>query len=476
MQETRDGRECVRRKKVAGNGVRLRTGGEDGRARRARGCAGRTPPGTGCGDVQVIGIRRMFAAAVAAAIGAGPGTPCADAPEPAAPEERLLIAALGALRDGRMDTAVAMIEESLGQAPDFRLARLVYADLLAAKAGAPAAFGGPRGGPRAETLQDEARKRIRRHRDAAVPERMPAALLRLSPDQPLAVVVDIGAAALYVFENVGDGNARLLSHHYVSTGRNGAVKWYEGDQRTPVGVYFTTGRIAAKILPDFYGTGAIPIDYPNEWDRRLGRTGYGIWIHGVPTDTYARAPLSSDGCLALPNHHFTLLSDRLGTAVATPVVIGETLEWTVAGDVRRRRAGLDRAVRAWARDRESRDPGRYARHYSREFRGESSGYRAWLTRERRADAAGRPPATGIGNLSLFAYPGEPGLVVATFEQDRGGDLTVRVRKRQYWRREADGAWRIVYEGAVELRPEHLRGIPFSARSGVAPAGGVRVVR
>lgn len=423
--------------------------------------------------MQVIGSRWTIAAAVAAVIGAGSGAPRAGFPEPAASEERLFIAALDALRDGRMDTAVAMIEESLDQAPDFRLARLVYADLLAAKAGAPVTFGGPR----AEVLRDEARKRIRRHRDAAVPERMPAALLRLSPDQPLVVAVDIGAAALYVFENVGDGNARLLSHHYVSTGRNGAVKWREGDQRTPVGVYFTTGRIAAEILPDFYGTGAIPIDYPNEWDRRLGRTGYGIWIHGVPTDTYARAPLSSDGCLALPNHHFTLLSDRLGTAVATPVVIGETLEWAAAEDVRRRRAGLDRAIRAWARDRENRDPGRYARHYSREFRGESSGYRAWLARERRADPARRAPAAGIENLSLFAHPGEPDLIVATFEQDRGsGGSTARTPKRQYWQREADGAWRIVYEGEVRLRPEHLRGIPFSARSGAVPTGAARVVR
>ena len=422
----------------------------------------------------VTGLRWMCAAVAAAVLlGAGPGAPRADAPEPAAPEERLLIAALDALGDGRIDAAIGMIEESLGHAPDFRLARLVYADLLAAKAGAPAAFGGPW----AEELRDEARKRIRRHRDAAVPGRTPAALLRLSPDQPFAVAVDIGAAALYVFGNAGDGGVRLLSHHYVSTGRNGAMKSREGDQRTPVGVYFTTGRIAAETLPDFYGTGAIPLDYPNEWDRRLGRTGYGIWIHGVPTDTYARAPFSSDGCLALPNRYFTRLSDRLGPA-ATPVVIGQTLEWAGAGEVRRRRAGLDRAIHAWARDRESRDPGRYARHYSREFRGESSGYRDWLARERRADAAGRSPAAGIGNLSLFAYPGGgPDLVVATFEQDRGGDgLTVRARKRQYWRREADGAWRIVYEGAVGLRPEHLRGIPFSARSGVARSGAARMVR
>ena len=35
-------------------------------------------------------------------------------------------------------------------------------------------------------------------------------------------------------------------------------------------------------LTDFYGTGAYPISYPNEWDKRQGRNGHGIWLHGTP--------------------------------------------------------------------------------------------------------------------------------------------------------------------------------------------------
>ena len=53
------------------------------------------------------------------------------------------------------------------------------------------------------------------------------------------------------------------------------------------------------------------------------------------------------------------------------------------------------------------------------------------------------------NVSLLAYPGEPDMVVVTFRQayssDRHEDVTT---KRQYWRRQGDGAWRIVYEGST----------------------------
>ena len=32
------------------------------------------------------------------------------------------------------------------------------------------------------------------------------------------------------------------------------------------------------------GDGAFPLNYPNEWDRRLNKTGSGIWLHGTPLE------------------------------------------------------------------------------------------------------------------------------------------------------------------------------------------------
>jgi len=114
-----------------------------------------------------------------------------------------------------------------------------------------------------------------------------------------------------------------MTDYYVSQGRYGVNKAKEGDQRTPLGVYYVNARIPGPKLPDFYGTGALPINYPNEWDKRNGRSGSGIWLHGTPSDNFSRPPLSSDGCVVLANPD---LQSLYATAEVgkTVVVISDT--------------------------------------------------------------------------------------------------------------------------------------------------------
>ena len=48
---------------------------------------------------------------------------------------------------------------------------------------------------------------------------------------------------------------------------------------------------------------------------------------------------------------------------------------------------------------------------------------------------------------MLSYPRERDFVVVNFEQDyRSSGLSNKMRKRQYWVKEA-GAWKIIYEGA-----------------------------
>jgi len=56
-----------------------------------------------------------------------------------------------------------------------------------------------------------------------------------------------------------------------------------------LGVYHVTGNLQKDYLvktygnqSTLYGDGAFPLNYPNDWDRRLRRNGHGIWLHGVP--------------------------------------------------------------------------------------------------------------------------------------------------------------------------------------------------
>ena len=97
-----------------------------------------------------------------------------------------------------------------------------------------------------------------------------------------------------------------MTDFYISLGKNGVEKQRQGDQKTPLGVYRVIS--ARERLPDFYGPGAFPLDYPNDWDRLQHRNGHGIWLHGTPSDTYSRAPWATDGCVVLTNEDFAKLS------------------------------------------------------------------------------------------------------------------------------------------------------------------------
>lgn len=380
-------------------------------------------------------------------------------------EEQLLIGALDDIRGERLDSALNTLEALLAKRPNFRLAQMVYADTLLAKVSPITPFGTPLDGQVGvvNALKDEAMKRFSHHRDTPPPDHVPEQLLELPSSVPEVVVVDLSASRFYLFENDPDG-LHLVNDYYVSTGKRGAKKIREGDQKTPVGVYFITGQIPPADLPDFYGAGALPVNYPNEWDVRKGRTGYGIWIHGVPSSTYARAPRASDGCMALANEDLAAIWQGLAEGGA-PVIVTDGTQWTSRDQVDQRRGEIRQQINAWKGAWESLDTPRYAAFYSKDFRSESKSLGDWIRHKTRVNASKQFIDIKLSELSILGYPGEDDLVVVTFAQDyRSSNFSSVAHKRQYWKRESDGAWRIVYEGTVKLRPEHVRGIPFSARS------------
>jgi hypothetical protein len=197
--------------------------------------------------------------------------------------------------------------------PNYKLAHVLQGDLLMARAGKPVAFAAKLAS--VETMapiQDEARVRMQRYLDAPPVNYLPAALLQLGPRQAHALVIDTSRSRLFVYAN-DLGRPRYVTDFYISLGKNGVDKTREGDQKTPIGVY-TILSLKDK-LPDFYGRGAYPLSYPNDWDRENGREGHGIWLHGTPSDTYARPPRATDGCVVLTNEDLARLTKYVDRAV-----------------------------------------------------------------------------------------------------------------------------------------------------------------
>ena len=385
------------------------------------------------------------AASLAWTAAAAAGTEAAAKPLTA---DAQLERAFADVRRGALTSAMGEIDRLIERFPNFRLAYLVRGDLLLARAQPIAGLGNGAyaARDRFEELRAEARARMRAGREVPPANRVPRYLLQLDAKQTSAIVVDAERSRVYVYA-IERGVPRLVRDFYSSIGKLGIGKERESDKKTPIGVYHVTSWIPRSKLPDLYGSGAFPIDYPNARDRLLGRTGYGIWIHGVPSDTYARAPLASDGCVALANPDLEALAAYVRPG-ATPVVIARQLEWVAPEALRADRDRFLAALEAWRRDWESNDVERYLAHYAQDFRASDRDLEGWKAHKRRVSAGKSWIKVSLDNLSVLRDPGADDLLSVTFDQNyRSSNLSQRMRKRQYWAREG-ARWTIVYEAPV----------------------------
>ncbi|MFG5408527.1 L,D-transpeptidase family protein [Piscinibacter sakaiensis] len=284
---------------------------------------------------------------------------------------------------------------------------------------------------------------------------VPAQFVRIDPSVQHAVAVDVSRSRLYVFENTPQGLV-LKRDYYSSVGKLGMAKQVEGDLRTPLGVYFVTGRVPeARLrqpaLKDLYGAAALVLNYPNQYDQLRGRTGSGIWLHGVASNLFSRAPLATDGCVALANPDLLEMATFIERQ-ETPILIAERLEWVRPEAAQQRQAGFLRAFDAWKAARSAADAGAQQRFYADQRTVVSTvpEIAARSTERQRAlmPVAFTPaaPNASIDAVTVLAWRDDRDVVVVTFTETTPGGNRPRL-KRQYWL-EQDGQWQVVFEGSL----------------------------
>lgn len=404
-----------------------------------------------CGTFLVIGGRPTPAVS---AIPAMPAPAVSGQPDRGGPDA-LLVRTMREIDAQRLDGALVEVDKMISAYPNFRLAHLIKGDILLARSRPLTTLGNAAGVSvdQIEDLREEARARIARYESRPPAARVPRHLLQLSPEQRHAFVVDTSKSTLYVFRNEG-GEVRYVNDFYVTIGKNGTDKYREGDNKTPLGVYHVTSwmpRIQLDSqygkLSELYGIGAFPLDYPNVWDRREGRNGSGIWLHGVPYDTYSRPPRASNGCVALTNEDLKSLAGNVQVGL-TPVVIANEVEWVAPTVNAAARSEINRQLERWRRDWESLDTEKYLRHYAADFFSGRTDLAKWSSHKRRVNARKKWVKVGLDRVSIVLYPGRDDLAVVTFKQTySSSNYRKKMRKRQYWIKK-ERTWRILYEGAV----------------------------
>jgi murein L,D-transpeptidase YafK len=360
--------------------------------------------------------------------------------------EIMLIEVYKSLSANRLREAQSKADALVAAFPNFRLGHLVRGDLLLLHTQPIKSFGTSANAPadKLNNLREEAIVRLKSLRERPDPDLMPRAVLQARADQKNILLVDAKLSRLYVYQN-NQGKLKLINDYYVSQGRLGVNKVREGDQKTPLGVYYITSRLPGAKLPDFYGPGALPINYPNEWDKVNGRSGSGIWLHGTPSDSYSRPPLSSDGCVVLTNPDLKELSASVEIG-NTPVIISDDIKFISKTKWEADRASANGMLEAWREDLESTDPERLRTHYSRNFKAaRGQDLNAWLEKTHQSMFGARKIEVQLQDVSFFRYPDQKELIVAAFTQEatigKGKHVT---RKRQYWAKES-GQWKIVAE-------------------------------
>lgn len=275
-------------------------------------------------------------------------------------------------------------------------------------------------------------------------DQVPSFLLEVPETVPDVLVADTESATLY---RLGIAGNRVVSEEqrYMSIGQNGAGKQRAWDRKTPLGIYFVTGRLDTSKLDAKYGDAAFPLDYPNEQDRYHERTGYGIWIHGVDRNLSRRPPRDTDGCLALPNEELRSLGEYL-RPLETPVIVAREVQWVDPAELESSRIEFRMVLDMWRSSQERQDLVSYLSLYDDAFRHRGMDKNAWSAYRLGVFSERTLTSVQIDDVLLLADPEEPGLYLSRFKQVLAGpNGPVTTLKRLYWMRRPDNEWRIVSE-------------------------------
>lgn len=346
--------------------------------------------------------------------------------------------------------ALAKADQLVAEFPHFQLAQLVHGDLLAAQTRPIKTFGDvpeslASGSSAAlAELREESQRRVRALRERPVAGTVPSQFLALSQKTKHAIAVDASRSRLYLFENTATG-LNLVADYYISVGKAGTAKTAEGDQRTPLGVYYITSNLDPKSLKDFYGSGALPISYPNMLDSKRGKTGGGIWLHGTPPNQFSRAPQATDGCVVLANPDLQHII-RTVEVRTTPVVIATQLQWVAPQSARAEGKPFEDALLGWRNAKTSGNLQQVLTYYTPDFNSNGKTLTQWapILKTEIDQTQGR--TIQLKDVSYLRWTDAADTMVVTFGEVADG-ARVGWTKRQYWIRQ-ENQWKIFFEGVI----------------------------
>jgi len=266
---------------------------------------------------------------------------------------------------------------------------------------------------------------------------LPDSLLYFASQDPgyLLVVEKVSQRAyLYQTQNLDEP----LKVYPCSTGENTGPKSERNDKRTPEGVYFITNSFERKDLSSTYGDRAFPLDYPNMRDRKLGRKGYGIWIHGTDEDL---KPRDTNGCIVFTNEDIRDLSPYISRG-DMPIVVTQKVHFIEKEQLLRERAQIRTFIESWLNAWKARCIDLYMSFYDRGFTAQGKNWSQWRAHKRWLTERYGAIDIAIDNLQILR---ENGVVLAKFNQNYRADRFYSFGEKRLYLQQKSPEWKITDE-------------------------------
>jgi murein L,D-transpeptidase YafK len=237
----------------------------------------------------------------------------------------------------------------------------------------------------------------------------------------------------------------IIKSFSCTVGSNNGDKREVGDLATPEGIYFLISFLSG--LPEKYGIGAFPLNYPNLLDQREGKKGSGIWLHGFPD--HMERPLSSEGCVVVRDEDLKELIELIKIG-DTPLVIVDTLRYQSPEKQQKVFQSLVQFLQDWKGAWESLDTEKYLSYYSQDFvNSEGMNYARFKAHKERVNRSKRFVKLHLESRSFLLSPKNGGSVaVLRINQDYTSDNFKSYTRKTLYLREEQGQWKIIGDIAL----------------------------
>jgi len=209
----------------------------------------------------------------------------------------------------------------------------------------------------------------------------PSSIVKL-PENGNVILVEKKTQTLFLYTSK-DKDLFVGFQAPCSTGEVFGIKQEAGDKKTPEGIYFLYDEYEDKYLSPIYGEKAFPTDYPNFIDKKAGKNGSAIWIHG--TNKKLRS-MDSNGCIAMENHSILKLSDYVSLH-STPVIIVEEIQRSDKSILTKQEKDISHMLTQWIQAVEKGSYHDYLSFYSSEYLPDITWWEQWFEIRKTVDKA-----------------------------------------------------------------------------------------